>query len=134
MQAERAAAGPPDAQLHLAAHPQQRGTHRGPSQGRLVLHPSGCSAQQRAEICCYLIFAEISPRTYLHDARGLIWHTWLHSQMRQRGMGDQHLVEEVVKYVRKTWPYWNKTGGARHLIIHTGGWVGRSGSGGSGGS
>ncbi len=41
-------------------------------------------------------------------------------QIRQRGMGDKDTLVEAVEYIRTTWPYWDRYGGARHFVIHTG--------------
>ena len=41
-------------------------------------------------------------------------------QVQCRGHRDGHLLPEAIAYLQKTWPWWNRTRGARHAIIHTG--------------
>eukprot|EP00798_Chlamydomonas_sp_ICE-L_P014563 gene14563-20604_t len=38
---------------------------------------------------------------------------------RMGGMDSENALA-AIKYIRETWPWWNKTGGNRHLIIQTG--------------
>ena len=42
------------------------------------------------------------------------------TQVRQRGMSDQDYIPRAVEYISQTWPYWNRTQGARHFAIHVG--------------
>ncbi len=42
--------------------------------------------------------------------------------VRVRLQYDSVRVNEAVSYIRTVWPYWNATGGDRHLFVHTGDW------------
>ncbi|KXZ45290.1 hypothetical protein GPECTOR_56g386 [Gonium pectorale] len=39
--------------------------------------------------------------------------------LRQRSFSDSYLMEEAIQYVREHYPWWNRTGGAKHMVIHT---------------
>ncbi len=41
--------------------------------------------------------------------------------VRQRMTLDSHFMDAAVKYIRRTWPWYNRTEGHRHFVIHTGG-------------
>lgn len=45
---------------------------------------------------------------------------WYFIPVRCRGHQDKHLLPQAIDYIKKTWPWWNRTGGSRHFAIHTG--------------
>ncbi|KXZ45289.1 hypothetical protein GPECTOR_56g385 [Gonium pectorale] len=45
---------------------------------------------------------------------------WYFIPIRQRQASDSDFLADAVEYVRHAYPWWNKTNGERHFIIHTG--------------
>ena len=45
---------------------------------------------------------------------------WYFIPVRCRGHQDKELLPGAIEYIRKTWPWWNKSRGSRHFAIHTG--------------
>lgn len=45
---------------------------------------------------------------------------WFFVPVQVRNPPESRLLLDTLGYINRTWPWWNKTGGARHLIIHTG--------------
>lgn len=48
---------------------------------------------------------------------------WYFIPLRQRGQ-DSALLVDAIAYIREHHPWWDRLGGARHFVIHTGGWIG----------
>ncbi|KAG2448124.1 hypothetical protein HYH02_006709 [Chlamydomonas schloesseri] len=45
---------------------------------------------------------------------------WYYIPIRQRMTADSRFLSEAVAYISATYPWWNRTGGSRHFVIHTG--------------
>eukprot|EP00798_Chlamydomonas_sp_ICE-L_P013327 gene13328-19166_t len=45
---------------------------------------------------------------------------WFFIAVRRRAMYDTYFLMEAIKYIRQTWPWWDKYGGGRHVVVHTG--------------
>ncbi|GIL87530.1 hypothetical protein Vretifemale_15566 [Volvox reticuliferus] len=45
---------------------------------------------------------------------------WYYIPVRLRTSTDSSFLLHSIEYIRDTYPWWNRTGGSRHFIIHTG--------------
>ncbi|EFJ49510.1 acetylglucosaminyltransferase [Volvox carteri f. nagariensis] len=45
---------------------------------------------------------------------------WYYIPIRLRTATDSAFLKYAIEYIREAYPWWNRTGGARHFVIHTG--------------